>query len=381
MANKRNNKPGTGRAASARRPTRAEQEQKAKKEQREKIARTVAIVLLVILLLAILGFAGFGIAYLVTDGFGGKVPTAVVMIDDEVYSESTDGLTIYPGNEVRVQSLTGETEYTVKVEGNASTNNFAFTLGEEPYTWRDMDGEDMTAGFTIAQTGTGFTIEYESLPSIITAARGAEAVIEDVDLSGDLFTMVVTLGEREYRFGFGVGLPVSDVVLDPDQIVIQDPDGALQPDEPAEEPGEEPDDPAQQPEEPDDPAQQPEEPTEEPENPAEEPENPAEEPENPAEEPEEPAEEPEEPSESIEEQFIRYVVDGARADNIDDALDAWRNASPLYNQIAESATSDEDVRTAMSAFMILQNAVMDNEYTEEEAASVQAALGDLMERY
>ena len=367
MANKRNNKPGTGRAASARRPTRAEQEQKAKKEQREKIARTVAIVLLVILLLAILGFAGFGIAYLVTDGFGGRVPTAVIMIDDEVYSESTDGLTIYPGNEVRVQSLTGETEYTVNVEGNASTNNFAFTLGEEPYTWRDMDGEDMTAGFTIAQTGTGFTIEYESLPSIITAARGAEAVIEDVDLSGDLFTLVITIGEREYRFGFGVGLPVSDVVLDPDQIVIQDPDGALQPDEPAEEPGEEPDDPAQQPEEPDDPAQQPEEPTEEPENPAEEPEN--------------PAEEPEEPSESIEEQFIRYVVDGARADNIDDALDAWRNASPLYNQIAESATSDEDVRTAMSAFMILQNAVMDNEYTEEEAASVQAALGDLMERY
>ena len=350
MANKRNNKPGTGRAASARRPTRAEQEQKAKKEQREKIARTVAIVLLVILLLAILGFAGFGIAYLVTDGFGGRVPTAVIMIDDEVYSESTDGLTIYPGEEVRVQSLTGETEYTVNVEGNASTNNFAFTLGEEPYTWRDMDGEDMTAGFTIAQTGTGFTIEYESLPSIITAARGAEAVIEDVDLSGDLFTLVVTIGEREYRFGFGVGLPVSDVVLDPDQIVIQDPDGALQPDEPAEEPGEEPDDPAQQPEEP----------TEEPEN---------------------PAEEPEEPSESIEEQFIRYVVDGARADNIDDALDAWRNASPLYNQIAESATSDEDVRTAMSAFMILQNAVMDNEYTEEEAASVQAALGDLMERY
>ena len=359
MSNKRNNKPGTGRAASARRPTRAEQEQKAKNEQREKIARTVAIVLLVILLLAILGFAGFGIAYLVTDGFGGKVPTAVIMIDDEVYSESTGGLTIYPGEEVRVQSLTGETEYTVNVEGNASTNNFAFTLGEEPYTWRDMDGEDMTAGFTIAQTGTGFTIEYESLPTIITAARGAEAVIEDVDLSGDLFTLVVTIGEREYRFGFGVGLPVSDVVIDPDQIVIQDPDGALQPEEPAEEPGEEPDDPAQQPEEP----------TEEPEEP--------EEPENPAEEPEE----PEEPSESIEEQFIRYVVDGARADNIDDALDAWRNASPLYNQIAESATSDEDVRTAMSAFMILQNAVMDNEYTEEEAASVQAALGDLVERY
>lgn len=359
MANKRNNKPGASRSSSSRRMTKAEQEQKAKKEQREKIARTVAIVLLVILLLAILGFAGFGIAYLVTDGFGGRVPTAVIMIDDEVYSESTDGLTIYPGNEVRVQSLTGETEYTVNVEGNASTNNFAFALGEEPYTWRDMDGEDMTAGFTIAQTGTGFTIEYESLPSIITAARGAEAVIEDVDLSGDLFTLVVTLGEREYRFGFGVGLPVSDVVIDPDQIVIQDPDGALQPEEPAEEPGEEPDDPAQQPEAP----------TEEPEEP--------EEPENPAEEPEE----PEEPAESIEEQFIRYVVDGARADNIDDALDAWRNASPLYNQIAESATSDEDVRTAMSAFMILQNAVMDNEYTEEEAASVQAALGDLVERY
>lgn len=319
----------------------AEQEQKTKKAQRQKTARTVAIVLLIVLLLAILGFAGFGIAYLVTDGFGGKVPTAVIMIDDEVYSESTDGLTIYPGEEVRVQRLTGDAEYTMKIEGNASENNFAFTLGAEPYTWRDMDGEDMTAGFTIAKTGTGFTIDYESLPSIITTARGVEAVIEDVNLNGDLFTLVITVSEWEYRFGFGIGLPVSEIMLDSDQIIISG-DGVVSPDEPSE--PEEPGEPSE-PEEPDEPGT------------------------------------PELLSDNAK-AFIRELVLASKTNDSEVALRCLEASTAHSKVLTEQDMQHPDIVKASQCFSILMLAITDDYiYDETERESLHDALGDLVERY
>lgn len=337
MANKRNSRSGTSRSSTSQRMTKAEQEQKAKKEQRKKTARTVAIVLLVILLLAILGFAGFGIAYLVTDGFGGRIPTTVIVIDDEIYSQSAEDIEVYPGDEVRVQNLIGDTQYTMQIVGNASKNNFAFTLDGEPYTWRDMDGEDMTAGFTITQTETGFTIDYTTVQSILTEALGGEVVIsEDEETTGDLFTLIITIGEEEYRFGFGVGSGVTEIVLDPDQIVIANKDGALQPDDP-------------------------ERPTEEPEKPEDYPETIAEK----------------------EEALIRYMVQAARAQSYEEIEPIMGTIHKLYTDIVSSGESsgDTDVRTALSAYVTFYYAVQDREYTEEEAATVQEGLGDLMERY
>ena len=337
MANKRNSRSGTSRSSTSQRMTKAEQEQKAKKEQRKKTARTVAIVLLVILLLAILGFAGFGIAYLVTDGFGGRVPTTVIVIDDEIYSQSAEDIEVYPGDEVRVQNLIGDTQYTMQIVGNASKNNFAFTLDGEPYTWRDMDGEDMTAGFTIIQTETGFTIDYTTVPSILTEALGGEVVIsEDAETTGDLFTLIITIGEEEYRFGFGVGSGVTEIILDPDQIVIANKDGALQPDAPADDPVEVPDEPEQ------------------PETIAEK-----------------------------EEAMIRYMVQAARAKSYEELEPIMGTIHKLYTDIVSSGESSgsSDLRTALSAYVTLHYAVEDGEYTAEEAAAVREDLGDLMERY
>ena len=176
--------------------------------------------ILAVLLLGILAVAGLGIAYLVTDGFGGKVPTAVVMIGDEMYTEDAEGLALYPGDEVRVQSLTGTAEYEYRIEANAGSD-FAFTVGEEPYTWADLTGTDMTKGFTIQKTANGFTVDYESLQAIVSAALGSEASIPDeADTSGDLFRLVITMGEKELCFGFAVGVPVEDVELDPDHVTM-----------------------------------------------------------------------------------------------------------------------------------------------------------------
>lgn len=224
----------------------------ARQDRAKRTWKTIGIAFLVLILLAVLGFAGFGIAYVVTDGFGGKVPTAVIMIEDDMYTASADGIAIYPGDEIRVQSLTGATEYDVRIEANAESGDFSFTVGAEPYTWHDLAGQDVTKGFTLTQTDLGFTVDYESFETIIAAVKGADVVIaEGADLSGDMFDLVITMGETEYRFGFGIGLPVSGIELDPDHIVIN---VDKQPVEEPEEPGEPETPPVEEPDEPEEPA-------------------------------------------------------------------------------------------------------------------------------
>ncbi len=224
----------------------------ARQDRAKRTWKTIGIAFLVLILLAVLGFAGFGIAYVVTDGFGGKVPTAVIMIEDDMYTESADGIALYPGDEIRVQSLTGATEYDVRIEANAESGDFSFTVGAEPYTWHDLAGQDVTKGFTLTQTDLGFTLDYESFETIIAAVKGADVVIaEGADLSGDMFDLVITMGETEYRFGFGIGLPVSGIELDPDHIIIN---ADKQPVEEPEEPGEPETPPVEEPDEPEEPA-------------------------------------------------------------------------------------------------------------------------------
>ena len=224
----------------------------ARQDRAKRTWKTIGIAFLVLILLAVLGFAGFGIAYVVTDGFGGKVPTAVIMIEDDMYTASADGIAIYPGDEIRVQSLTGATEYDVRIEANAESGDFSFTVGAEPYTWHDLAGQDVTKGFTLTQTDLGFTVDYESFETIIAAVKGADVVIaEGADLSGDMFDLVITMGETEYRFGFGIGLPVSGIELDPDHIIIN---ADKQPVEEPEEPGEPETPPVEEPDEPEEPA-------------------------------------------------------------------------------------------------------------------------------
>ena len=224
----------------------------ARQDRAKRTWKTIGIAFLVLILLAVLGFAGFGIAYVVTDGFGGKVPTAVIMIEDDMYTESADGIALYPGDEIRVQSLTGATEYDVRIEANAESGDFSFTVGAEPYTWHDLAGQDVTKGFTLTQTDLGFTVDYESFETIIAAVKGADVVIaEGADLSGDMFDLVITMGETEYRFGFGIGLPVSGIELDPDHIIIN---ADKQPVEEPEEPGEPETPPVEEPDEPEEPA-------------------------------------------------------------------------------------------------------------------------------
>lgn len=353
MANKRNQK-GSRRntlrrtASPASRTSRMELEKREKQEKRKKTAKGIAIGLLVILLLTLLGFAGFGIAYVATDGFGGKVSTAVVIIDGEAYSQSAEGFSIFPGDEIGVQNLVGDTEYSVRIEASAAKKNFVFNLGEEPYTWKDLDGEDMTRGFAIEQTETGFTIGYESLPAIVSAVRMADATIaEDADLTGDLFVLIITIGETEYRFGFGIGLPVSGIEIDPDQIVIADGE-AVPSDEPSgsDDPGE--------PDEPDEPSG--------PDGSGD-------------------SEETEQLSDSAK-AFIRELVVASQTNDFQAAFRCLEAAAAHSKVLTEQDKQHPDIVKASQCFSTLMLAITDDYiYDETEREYLHNKLGDLVERY
>ncbi len=223
MAARKGNGDRSDRRSAAKRPTKAELARLEKQTGREKsrsIAKRIFVAVLIVVLVAILGFAGFGIAYVATGGFGGTVPTAIVMIEDKIYADSADGLTIYPGDEVVVYDLTGDAEYTLRIKAAEKETNFAFFVGDEPYTWRDLNGYDVTSSFTIDRTERGFIVNYAGIEDIIASVCGADVTFgDDIDLSGDMFDLVLTSGEKEYVFGFGVGLPVTDIVL-PDNVII-----------------------------------------------------------------------------------------------------------------------------------------------------------------
>lgn len=155
------------------------------------------------------------------------------MVGDKIYTEDTNGVTIYPGDEIRVQSLTGAEGYTFRIEANGE-KDFAFTVGEEPYSWKDLAGRDMTKGFTIEETENGFTVDYTDLEGVISSVLGAEVTIgEDTDTSGDPFVLIVTCGEKDLRLSFGVGLPVEGVEVDPDHVIISGAEDPAEQEEPA----------------------------------------------------------------------------------------------------------------------------------------------------
>lgn len=175
---------------------------------------------LVVVLVAVLGVGAVGVTYICTDGFGGKAKTLIVAIGEEAYSENADGLVIFSGTQVRLTSLTGSGNYSVTVRATAPKSSFSFMVGEEKYEWTDVEGKDFTKGFQFENTAQGFKLGYDSLESILTSGFSESVTIGELSQSVDLFEMEIVCGNAKLVFGFSVGLPVSGVELDQDQIVI-----------------------------------------------------------------------------------------------------------------------------------------------------------------
>ena len=160
----------------------------------------------------------------------------------ETYTKNTEGVKLNTGKVFEVQDLTGSGDYTVTIAAKGTAeNDFEFRLGEESgYRWKDQNGKDYTDGFKITRTDAGFKIEYTDLTQIITTVKGTTAAVLSESAGGDLFTLTVTSGRGEITLGFNLYFPVTDVTIDPPEIVFpnpdEKPDEGNQPDE-GQEPG------------------------------------------------------------------------------------------------------------------------------------------------
>ena len=110
-------------------------------------------------------------------------------------------------------------EYTVKFTAYGA-RDFSFTLGAEPYAWKNINGDDFTAGFTVNRTETGFSVSFGTLEEIIQTVKGNTATLAAgaSPAVGEKFTMTVSSGSRSVAMNFitrvdGVDLDDSDIIF------------------------------------------------------------------------------------------------------------------------------------------------------------------------
>lgn len=122
------------------------------------------------------------------------------------------------GQEITVD---GVDDYTVAVYAySSSDNDFTFTVDDTAITWSEANGRNLTAGFDIERTESGFTISYGSINNIISKAQGGASV----ETSGfpedmDLFRLTVLADDGRVDMYFHV-VPFIDIVLDITEVII-----------------------------------------------------------------------------------------------------------------------------------------------------------------
>lgn len=99
-------------------------------------------------------------------------------------------------------------------------NDFALTVGEEPYTWGDLDGRNLTAGFDFVRTETGFTITHYGLNDVLSRIQNGMTVKTDEFPPVPIFRMSVTAGEESLETYFYINAEVIGISLDQSAIIF-----------------------------------------------------------------------------------------------------------------------------------------------------------------
>lgn len=184
------------------------------------------VVTYILVVLLVLGIAG-GIAYFALRSQG---VTYYVEYGGEVYLANGDGgnITLRTGetHEFSVKSLTGgEVNYDVKVVSN-SANNFTFVCDGKPQSFCGTDEElnDYSEIFGLQKNADGFSLSF---PDGFTVEQAVEEkfggeVLFDEELQSDkaYFVISVVADESSVDLWFVFGAKVTDVTLDPPQIVF-----------------------------------------------------------------------------------------------------------------------------------------------------------------
>lgn len=183
--------------------------------------------IIIYVVIALLAVGCIGLIVVMTDGFGGKIQSFYVTIDEKNIMESDSNYLMSKGEytDVKVNFLKDDEEnenYTIKIVPTATEgSDFDFTSGGIVYSFQQT--ADYTAGFTIQRNDTGFLIRPKgNLETVIEAAYGAE--IENLNaLSYDnMFTMIISSADEKSNIyiQFSILEPVTDVTLDKEAIIF-----------------------------------------------------------------------------------------------------------------------------------------------------------------
>lgn len=181
----------------------------------------------IVLAIVILGVGAF-LLWVYRDKISGKESSseAIFLVhNDAIYAQSANGLVFYSGDELELRVTEGLKGEDVKIAIYAADGgDFAYRVGEEPYYWSDVTGEDFTSAFTIAyqnQRKTQVKLTYGSLEEMLSSFYHTDVTVADgQDLTGDLFELVITVGAERLCIGFGIGLPATGVEINPDSIIF-----------------------------------------------------------------------------------------------------------------------------------------------------------------
>lgn len=118
-------------------------------------------------------------------------------------------------------TVEGSADYEVNVYAYCTPeNDFSLTVGEEPYTWGDFDGRNMTAGFDFERTETGFTVTHYGLNDIVSRVQNGMTVTSDTFPAVDMFRMEIVAGEETAELYFYVNAEVVGITIDYDSIIF-----------------------------------------------------------------------------------------------------------------------------------------------------------------
>lgn len=175
-----------------------------------KRSKVLTAIYLVALALVVIAAAGL-LAYFLQGGTGNSLS---VSIDGKAVENGSSVGALSSGNRVDVE---GAEEYEVEIYACSTENDFSFTVDGEEFSWSNIDGRNLTAGFEIDRAEDGFTISYGGIEDIISAAQGGAEVSVGELPKGDMFRLSVTSAESRADLYFAI---LTGVFLDKTEIIF-----------------------------------------------------------------------------------------------------------------------------------------------------------------
>lgn len=180
-----------------------------------KLKRIITVLLVVVLLVGVAVGMYFYFTRESPPLIGDKL--ALTMNDTAIENNASLGL-LDSGQAFTVES---SEKYEVQVFAYCTQeNDFTLTVGDEPYTWGDFDGRNVTAGFTFERTETGFTLKHYGLNDVISLIQNGITVKTDEFPPVDIFRMAVTTSTQNIAVYFYINAEVVGIEIDQSAITF-----------------------------------------------------------------------------------------------------------------------------------------------------------------